>query len=61
MTPGDLPAIAGNTGSEKVDQQKIEGQAVEFGGELADEALDRPPGDPAMACHQTAMTAMGRP
>jgi hypothetical protein len=27
--------------------------------ELADEAIDRPPGDLAMACQATAMSAMG--
>jgi hypothetical protein len=33
-------------------------QAAEIIDELSDEALDRPAGELAMACHQTAMTAM---
>jgi hypothetical protein len=35
-----------------------EKQAAEFADELSDEALDRPAGELAMACHHTAMTAM---
>jgi hypothetical protein len=42
--------------TEKIEQQETE--AAEFGDELSDDALDRPAGDLAMACHQTAMTAM---
>ena len=33
-------------------------QAAEFTDELSDEVLDRPAGELAMACHETAMTAM---
>lgn len=44
--------------TEKIEQQETE--AAEFVDELSDEALDRPAGQPAMACHQTAMTAMVR-
>lgn len=42
--------------TEEIKQQ--ENQAAEFVDELSDEALDRPAGELAMACHQTAMTAM---
>jgi hypothetical protein len=44
--------------AEKIEQQETE--AAEFGDELSDDALDRPAGDLAMACQQTAMTAMGK-
>jgi hypothetical protein len=42
--------------TEQIEQQETE--AAEFVDELSDEALDRPAGQLAMACHQTAMTAM---
>ena len=42
--------------TEEIEQQ--EKLSAEFVDELADEALDRPAGALAMACHQTAMTAM---
>lgn len=42
--------------TEKIEQQETD--AAEFVDELSDEALDRPAGEFAMACHQTAMTAM---
>jgi hypothetical protein len=53
-----LPAVAGNTATGKVDQTKIQGSVAEYVDELSDEALDRPAGELARACHQTAMTAM---
>jgi hypothetical protein len=40
----------------EIKQQEM--QAAEFIDELSDEALDRPAGELAMACQQTAMTAM---
>jgi len=42
--------------TEKIEHQEAE--AAELGDELSDDALDRPAGELAMACHQTAMTAM---
>ena len=42
--------------TEEIEQQ--EKRSAEFVDELADEALDRPAGARALACHQTAMTAM---
>ena len=42
--------------TEEIEQQ--EKRLAEFVDELADEALDRPGGARALACHQTAMTAM---
>jgi hypothetical protein len=44
--------------TEEIKQQEAE--AAEFVDELSDEALDRPAGELAMACHQTAMSAMGK-
>ena len=42
--------------TEEIEQHEM--QAAEFIDELSDEALDRPAGELAMACHHTAMTAM---